>query len=70
MAAKKYAEEAGSSAPSSSHGSTEHLLEFSSDSSSAIPGLNYKQEWNAWVNDLQESLDFEALVEFLEGLKQ
>lgn len=54
----------------SSHGSTEHLLEFSYDSSSAIPGLNDKQEWNAWVNDLQESLDFGALVEFLEGLKE
>jgi len=52
------------------HGSTEHLLEFSSSSSSAIPGLNDKQEWNAWVNDLQESLDFQALVEFLEGLKE
>ena len=54
----------------SSHCSPEHLLKFSSSSSSGIPGLNDKEEWNAWVNDLQESLDFEALVEFLEGLKE
>lgn len=60
----------GQSNCGSLHGSAEHLLEFSSSSSSAIPGLNDKQEWNAWVNDLQESLDFGALVEFLEGLKE
>jgi len=39
-------------------------------SSSVIVGVNDQVEWNASISEMQEGLEFQPLIEFLERLKE
>ncbi len=47
---------------------TENLR--SSDCSSAIPGVNDQEQWNAGIQEMQDDVDFGPLKVFLEKLKE
>ncbi len=42
----------------------------SSRGSSAIPGVNDQEEWNASIQQMQDDVEFEPLKDFLEKLKE
>lgn len=37
---------------------------------SVIVGVNDQREWNARITEMQEGLEFDPLIEFLERLKE
>jgi len=39
-------------------------------SSAIVVGINDREQWNARISEMQEGLEFEPLVEFLERLKE
>lgn len=39
-------------------------------SSAIVVGINDQEQWNARISEMQEGLEFEPLVEFLERLKE
>jgi hypothetical protein len=39
-------------------------------SSSVVPGVNDQEQWNERISEMQEGLEFQPLIDFLERLKE